>query len=285
MFSSLKIKALLGMYVFIIISIPVGAYFLSQQTTFKSSASEKKTAAKITSSPKPITSPAKELQAQSENLVNFSAPSPTPESESTLATSFGPTLKLKVNFEGRPKGNQKDRLFVGIVEGSVSLNPKFLLSFTIDLPATGEYSNISLAGLNPGTSYSALLKGPAQIASASAFIMSPTVSNLNSSEAIILLTGDLNEDNTINSADYSIIQKALGSTPSKINWNENADFNRDGIINSFDLAFIIKNFGKIGDSGTWISPLPTATPSASLNTGPPTGGPSNQGYWIFVPAQ
>lgn len=254
MFSSLKTRIVLGIFVFVMISIPIGAYLASQTTTFKSKAQEVKPSPSPQKSPKPAASPAKELLKLSE---------PAPESQ-TPATSFGPTLSLKIGFEGRPKDKHSGRLFIGIVEGIISLNPKFLLSFTLDLPSSGIYEGLSLAGLNPGTRYSALLKGTSQIASASAFIMSPTVTNLNNGQAITLLSGDLNEDNTINSQDYSIAQKALGL------WNENADFNKDGVINTFDLAIITKNFGKIGDSGAWTSPLPkSATPSG--------------GYWLWVP--
>lgn len=269
---SLKIKILLGIYIFIIISIPVGAYLASQETTYKSKASEPKPTPATKSSPKPTIKPAEKPAVAS----------PSPEPESKVATSFGPTLSLKINFEGRGKDNQSGKLFVGIVEGTISINPKFLLSFTIDLPNLGEYSNLSLAGLNPGTKYSALLKGPAQIASASAFIMSPTVSNLGSGEVITLLSGDLNEDNTVNSQDYSIIQKAFGSSTTLSNWNDNADFNKDGVINSLDLAILNKNFGKIGDSGSWTSPLPKSATSSGALT-PQALPAGRQGYWLWVP--
>lgn len=285
MFSSLKSRLLLGVYIFIVISIPVGAYLVSQNQTYKSSASESKQPPKIVkSTPKPISSPSSNSAAQ--DLLNLSQPSPNPNSSSeppspTLATSFGPTLSLKVSLDGRPKDNQSTKLFVGISEGSLSSNPKFLLSFTIDLPKDGAYSNLSLAGLNAGTKYTALLKGSAQIATSSAFIMSPTVTNLNDGEAIYMLTGDLNEDNIINSSDYTIARKAYGATSTSANWNENADFNKDGIINLFDLAIINKNLSQTGDSGTWTSPIPkTASPSGTLAT---QASSAIGGYWIWVP--
>ncbi|MDP3758209.1 MAG: dockerin type I domain-containing protein, partial [Candidatus Daviesbacteria bacterium] len=202
----------------------------------------------------------------------------------TIATSLGPTLAFKVSIEGRPQGNQATRLFVGIMEGSLTVNPKFLLSFTVDMPASGEYGNLSLAGLNPGTRYSALLKGSNQIAASSAFTMSPAVTNLNEGEPLTLTAGDLNEDNVINTADYSIAQKAFGATAKSSNWNNNVDFNSDGIINTFDLSIIIKNIGQTGASGAWTSPLPkVATASAGL-ANPPIGSPNDQpGHWIWIP--
>ena len=290
MFSTFKQRLLLGIYIFVLLSIPVGTYLVSQNQTIKSKAQEQKSTKKtVQITPKPTTSPAKELLKDSQGVTSASpepsTSSPSPSSPE-IATSFGPTLSLKTTLEGRPEANQATKLFVGITEGSLTSNPKFLLNFTVDLPASGEYSNLSLAGLNPGSNYTALLKGSAQIATASAFTMSPNVTSLNDGQPLNLLSGDLNDDNVINSADYSIAKKALGAIPTMTNWNENADFNSDGVINIFDLGFITKNMGQTGASGAWTSPIPkTASPSASL-TGPPIGGPtpnSTGGYWLWIP--
>lgn len=285
MFSTFKLKLLLGVYIFILLSIPVGAYLASQQQTVKSSASEQKVSKKIASvTPKPTSSTAKQLLNASAQLASSPKPSPSSSSTPTIATSYGPTLSLKVIFEGRPVTNQAGRLFVGILEGNITTNPKFLLSFNVNLPASGEYADLSLAGLNPGSSYTALLKGPAQLANAIPFSMSPATTYLNSNEPVNLLSGDLNEDNTVNTADYAIMQKALGARSTSVNWNDNADINKDGVINAFDLAILVKNIGQIGASGIWTSPIPQiATPSASLNS-PPVGSPGNTGgYWLWLP--
>lgn len=276
---------MLGIYVFIILSIPVGAYLVSQSKIIKSNASEPKSSVvKATPRPKlaPINSSAKTLLKEAASDLLASNSTSTETASPTIATSFGPTLSLKVALDGRPADNQATKLFVGILEGTLSTNPKFLLSFSVDLPKDGTYSNLSLAGLNSGTQYTALLKGSAQIATSSAFVMSPTVSNLNTGETINLLSGDLNEDNVINSADYSIAQKANGATSTLSNWNDIADLNRDGVINAFDLAIITKNFGQTGASGAWTSPIPkVGTSSASLNTNHPVGAAG--GYWMWIP--
>lgn len=287
MFSSFKQRLLLGVYVFILVTIPVGTYLVSQYQTIKSSASEQKSSGPIVKiTPKPTTSPAKELLSASSGLASTTSPSPSasPSSTPSLASSFGPTLSFKAMLDGRPTNNQATRMFVGIIEGSLTNNPKFLLSFTVDLPATGDYNNISLAGLSPGSQYTALLKGSAQTATSSAFTMSPSVSNLNGGNPITLLSGDLNDDNIINSADYSIVQKALGSIPASANWNESADLNKDGTVNAFDLAIVARNMGTTGASGSWTSPIPSIATSSAGLSGPPIGGPNEStGYWIWVP--
>lgn len=288
MFSTLTSRLLLGLYVFIILSIPVGAYFLSQSQTAKTSPKQQTaTLPKTITTTKPTTSPARQLLDLSQVSGINSPALPTTDSSSSpeIAASFGPTLSFSSILEGRTKDNQATKMFVGIVEGILTANPKFLLSFTVDLPVSGAYSNLSLAGLNPGSTYTVLLKGSAQIATSSAFTMSPTVSNINEGQPLTLLSGDLNEDNMINSADYSIAQKIVGATPKSPSWNENIDLNKDGIINAFDLGIIAKNMSQIGASGTWTSPLlKTATASAGLSSSPVGGPPNNEaGHWIWVP--
>lgn len=289
MFSTFKQKLLLGVYVFILVSIPMGSFLASQyRTTVKSSAFEQKgTKPTLQIPPKPSISPARQLlnasQQTAADAVVTATPSPEPLSP-TIATSYGPTLSLKVTLEGRPNNDQTTKLFVGIAEGILTTNPKFVLSFSVDIPTSGDYSNLSLAGLNPGSTYTALLKGSSQIAKSVTFTMSPAMTNLNDGQSINLISGDLNEDNVVNNADLTIAQKAIGTTSKSSNWNENADLNKDGVINIFDLGIISKNIGQTGDSGVWTSPIPKAATSSTSLSSPPVGGPDNSsGYWLWLP--
>ena len=284
MFSSWKIKIALGIYVFLVLSIPVGAYLASQDQNPTTSAKEEKKP--VTKTPKPTEVP-NATPAPKKPLIESK---PSGEETTTQASTFGPTLNLKLTLEGRPGGMMASKIFVGIADVAAQTNLKYLLSFNIDLPDNGEFTGLSLAGLTSGSNYQAVIKGPAQIATSSAFIMSPTVTNLNNNQALTLLTGDLNEDNAINSADYSIAKTAFGAKLNSVNWNENVDFNKDGVINSADIAIIIKNMTKTGDSGLWISQV--ASGSASLLDQNPTGSASaqpsahpsgNTGYWLWVP--
>ena len=282
MFSTLTQKLLLGLYIFIILSIPIGAFLASQRQNTKSQASEPVTKPITKVTPKPTLKT--KSSSSSAKLTDVNS---TKEEESpTIATSFGPTLSLKAIFEGRPTDDQSNSLFVGIIEGDLTSSPKFLLSFTVDLPKSGKYENLSLAGLTSGSKYTAILKGATQIATSSAFIMSPAVTNLNSGKALNMLSGDLNQDNVINSADYSIALSAIGSTPKSSKWNENVDLNLDGVINIFDITIISKNIGQQGVTGTWTSTTPKiATNSANLSNSIPQGSPQNEdsGYWIWIP--
>jgi hypothetical protein len=55
-----------------------------------------------------------------------------------------------------------------------------------------------------------------------------------------LLAGDINNDNTINSLDYSSLNSNWLKTTST------GDLNNDGIVNSFDFAILKNNWGKAG---------------------------------------
>lgn len=287
MFTTLTQRLILGIYLFVILSIPIGAYLVSQNTKLKSKADEQRDAPVVKITPKPTTSAARALLDLSQTSTSSSKlPSPTPQATTTTATSYGPTLSLKISLEGRPKDDQSTRLFVGIVEGNVTISPRFLLSFTVNVPKDGSYSNLSLAGLTSGSKYSALLKGSAQIATSSAFFMSPAQTNLADGKTLNMLSGDLNDDNQVSDSDYAIILKALGTQAASSNWNGNADFNKDGVINTLDLVIVSKNIGKVGASGIWTSPVPIATPSANLSPdSPPIGNPagSTKGHWIWIP--
>lgn len=292
-------KIIIIAFIVLVIAIPIGSYAISwriraSQTGQSQGYNQAVTAESSSSATKKKVSRSKSDLDKASNKSG-SADTEKEGVESSAKVSFGPTLDFSILIEGRPKDNYTTKLFVGIAEGKPTAIPKYLLQFNVDVPKTGVFTGMSLQGLDEGKTYSAYLKGPAQIATASAFTLNASANKLNSGTALQLLTGDLNEDNTINTADYSIAKAALGANPSFANWNANIDFNLDGVINAFDLAFITKNFGKSGLSGAWYSPTPSAgspgiaTPSAGTSTEPimdvkiemPPIGKS--GYWIWVP--
>lgn len=269
MFSSLKAKIFLAVYIVVLISIPIGSYLVSQQQIFTSKAAPpKKTPATIQTPP-----PAGEPSPKSSPKPVTSSASPA-AGETGTTTSFGPTLSGKVLLEGRPVENQAGKLFVGILESLVN-NPTFLLSFTVDLPASGEFANLSLAGLLSGRNYYAILKGGAQIATSSAFTLSPTVTRLNNAASLNLLSGDLNDDNAVTAADFDLAKASFSREGL-------ADLNKDGVVNLLDLSIIQKNIGKVGATGVWVSPQPPSTSSLRGDSVEPGQAPSG-GYWIFVP--
>ncbi len=295
-----KTLLMIGGFIIIVIAIPFAAVLVKQTQVYKSRASEIKIAsssAEIISVEEatgsgalevPNTSPLDELSKLIQASPSASPPAPDgpatagPTPTPYVNLGFGPTLDVSINSQGRPAEKQAARAFVGLSSNTPIKNPTYLLTFTIDFPEDGLFRGISLAGLNPGSTYSVYIKGPGQIDSASSFVMSPTESKVGSDQPISLLSGDLNDDNIINSADYTIAKNLYGTTPTSRTWNKNADFNRDDVINTYDLGYITSNLGKTGASGTWISTPATASPSATPSSSGGSTSPSG-GYWLFVP--
>jgi hypothetical protein len=57
------------------------------------------------------------------------------------------------------------------------------------------------------------------------------------------LTGDINDDGTVNIIDMVTAALAFGAQPGDPNWNPITDLNRDGIVNIIDLVTIAVNWG------------------------------------------
>lgn len=282
--------------------IPTGTYVLSLRFKTQSSASQYNSP--VTSAkPNPTTSSklqdALDRLAQSEksNETGTQTTTDTGEDESDLTDSqliLGPTLGFSIIVQGRPLDNQTTKAFLGIAAGQPTARPTYLLSFMVNVPASGSFDGISLSGLDTGQTYTAYLKGESQIATSSSFVVKATPTSL---AALNLLTGDVNEDNVIDNLDYNLVKAAIGSNPASSKWNPLFDFNLDNVINSWDLNIVLSNLGKIGASGAWYSYSPIASSSAqtsSLITTPSTGsisaeittGTQNQnrpGYWMWVP--
>ena len=283
-------KVILLIFISFMAIIPITIFLLSQRFKAASLASEN-----FGDSGKPVTSQ-KEVPKNSSlkglaNDTNAKTATPASEEEKpTAKLTFGATMDFKIKLEGRPNSDNSAKIFLGIAFGQPKSGPKYLLSFSIDVPISGEYKGLSIAGLDQGQTYSAYIKGPAQIATASAFNLNSNYVNLNpTGDAILLKSGDLNEDNMIDSLDLNIAEKASGATPSSSNWNGLVDFNLDKVINSFDIGLIKKNMGNTGLSGVWYSRPPAtssakqASGSAMLEGSNPNRNQGGVGYWIWVP--
>lgn len=287
-------KRLLLIFINLLILIPIASLLISQRIKHSSPT--------INNYDRTVTNQVSDTSISSNPLKNLlqNLEGSKSANQNQNSTPAGPTLSLTITLEGRPLNDQHTKLFVGITQGSqVSVSPQYLISTSLDIPPSGVSNSISLLGLTPGTTYTAVLKSSAQIATSSAFFMTPSGAKLNQGQPITLTTGDLNEDNIIDQSDVTILQNSLGATSSSKNWNPNLDFNLDGIINLVDLGILQKNLGKAGATGKWYSPTPLASQSASLpgNIGgesilapPPSAGrpalseqSESKGYWLWIP--
>ncbi len=63
----------------------------------------------------------------------------------------------------------------------------------------------------------------------------------------VLLEGDANNDNVVNTTDLSIYSAAFGKHKGEAGYDARADFNNDALVDAADLALLQLNFGKHGD--------------------------------------
>ena len=281
---STNYKILLFIFIGLIVSIPALSFLIKQRVSFESGAAnfnyDRTITQESSSSAKEVPATLPLADIANSTTPTTSSPSPAEDAGLSAQVNFGPTLNFKIVIDGRPSNKQGTKnVFVGLAAGDPATNPSYLLSFTVDVPDTGVYSGLSLAGLTINNTYTAYIKGPAQIASASAFVVRPNITELNSGSPLNLISGDLNEDNIVNTLDYNIAKGLLGKTSNSVGWNENADLNKDGVINLLDLAIIIKNLGKVGAGDVYTSH--SATQSASIKS---TNQGSIGGYWLWVPS-
>jgi hypothetical protein len=280
----------LGVVILVIVLIPVGSIILSQRLKVNQppvqSVERKLTGLTQSPSPNSSSSSIDELRKS----LGLSSTDLSGNTSSSSADLTGPTMTFKISIEGRPDNDQHDKVTINIAQGEKTSSPQFLASFAVDVPPSGQYSGPSIDGLVLNTTYTAYLKGSAQIDKAVTFTMGATGALLNGGNPISLTSGDLNEDNIIDQSDYDLAKQIWGATPNSSKWNANVDLNADNIINNLDLSLIHNNLGKIGDSGKWYSKVDSsASPSASLITPPNIGGVQNPppassgGYWMWVP--
>lgn len=107
-----------------------------------------------------------------------------------------------------------------------------------DTSGRGAITGLELTGLTLGRSYEGLLKGPQHLQK------NVTIANLQETNTVdfgTLLSGDITNDNAVNSMDIDLWAREL--------WKEEspADLNGDGTVNSMDLAVLAENLLKEGD--------------------------------------
>lgn len=299
---TLRDKIIIIGIIVLTILIPSGAYVMSLRFKAQSQATEYNF---------PVTSPKAEATSSSRLKEALDRLNQNEKSGSSLGSTqtttetglddedpdsqliLGPTLGFSIVIQGRPLDNQSTKAFLGIAAGNPTNKPTYLLSFMVNIPSSGSFDGISLSGLDNGSTYTAYIKGDAQIATASSFVVKATPTNL---AALNLLTGDVNEDNVIDNLDYNLVKASVGTTPSSSKWNSLYDFNLDNVVNSWDLNIVLSNLGKTGATGPWYSYTPIATASATTSailTTPNVGSESNEitpgtkeqrpGYWMWVP--
>ena len=114
-----------------------------------------------------------------------------------------------------------------------------------DYPVVTDYSGyytLTLSTAGPGT-YNWRCKNPPTLATAG---MAVLVRGTNNVDMGTLRAGDANNDNIVNSADFSILKSSFGTGIGGSDYDARADFNGDNVVNSTDFTLLKNNFGQAG---------------------------------------
>src|SRR5205823_15070810 len=113
---------------------------------------------------------------------------------------------------------------------------------TLNTDASGFFT-VSVAGLANGA-YSWRVKGPKYLANGGTVTL--TGAARVNVEMGLMKAGDANNDNVINSSDFSILRGTFGRTLGDPGYDGRADFNGDNVVNSSDFNQLRSNFGQGG---------------------------------------
>jgi Xaa-Pro aminopeptidase len=90
-----------------------------------------------------------------------------------------------------------------------------------------------------------------------------------------LLEGDADNDNDVDAADASLLNRAFGTVPGNANWDPRADLNEDDVVNATDMALLAASFGRSGD----VEVGPGGSSSAARASRPAHGGADLLASW------
>lgn len=140
--------------------------------------------------------------------------------------------------------------FIPIIEGTTDISGR---NFTLTIFSAGSATQIAQFMVQPDTSGKLLLPTTVSMQSGTYDIFVSTLNylkkkmsavNLNSDSSItlpVLRAGDFNNDNVINSLDWSLM------SPKWFSQDPAVDVNKDNIVNSIDFSLLNKNWASVGD--------------------------------------
>jgi hypothetical protein len=111
------------------------------------------------------------------------------------------------------------------------------------LPVTSdEYGRFQVGGLGPDT-YELHIKGSNTLSVTKVVTLADGENALN---VALPPAGDVDGNNVINLADFSILATTFGKQSGNAGFDARADFNGDGVVNLIDFSLLAANFGQSG---------------------------------------
>ena len=134
-------------------------------------------------------------------------------------------------------------------KSQVSMNVELLdmetAQLTYGMATLGSDGSFIITGVAPGE-YSVGLKPTHWLTEVVGVI---TISGSDVDLGVIpFRNGDIDDNNRINTSDYSALSAAMGSKPSSPNWNPMSDLDGSGRVNTADYSILVPNLGQLGDT-------------------------------------
>ncbi len=148
-----------------------------------------------------------------------------------------PISSLSGNLSGLVGCSERE-MTIGIYNSDQTLN-KFL---EVSIDSNGDYNAV---GTPTGTFDIYVTVQGYLTKSYPDFLLNSGVNEL---DVLGIIAGDLNESNSVNIQDISILSFAFGTDEGSANYNFLADFNCDGFINILDISIMSISFGLQGDT-------------------------------------
>ncbi len=166
---------------------------------------------------------------EDDNSMQFSAPPPTCSA-----------LVGHVTWQGRPpQPNTLQQLPITLTLRTSTSETNYPIQTT---DASGYFTS-AVSNLANGT-YVWRVKGPQYLVNCGGVTL--TGAPTTSIEMGQMKTGDANNDNVINAADFNILKGTFGKTPGDPGYDASADFTGDNTVNVADFSLLRGNFGQGG---------------------------------------
>ncbi len=169
-----------------------------------------------------------------------STPTQTFTSTPTRTPTAAPVLVGHVTWQGRPA--QPNALQQVPVTLTLKLGTTEVNYATQTTDANGFFT-VSVGSLASGT-YSWRVKGAKWLANSGSVALTGAPNT--NAEMGLMRTGDTNNDNIVNTSDFSILKITFGKTIGDPGYDARADFNGDNAVNTTDFNLLKNNFGLEG---------------------------------------